>query len=349
MAHRKSPAPVIGRVIEPIYRAEVARRNRAYDAGRGVDRIEVPVVSVGNISVGGTGKTPMVMWVVERLRAMGRKPAIAMRGYGSKRDGVSDEEAEYASRLTGIPIVARPDRLQGLRELQAVAPDTFDCVVLDDGFQHRRMGRDLDIVLLDATRDPFADRCLPGGWLREPVASVARAGAIVATRVDLVDPSVVRAMLDRVRSIAPRAVVATATHEWDGVQVVEPDGTSRHEPASWIRGRRFIVATGIANPGAFLAQLEREGGAPIESVALADHAPWTDAQVARVGALSARHGGTGVLVTDKDWVKIRGRVGGWGVPVVRPRVRMSFRSGEGEVLVCLKNAMARRSGDTIRP
>ena len=350
MARSSGPVPgMVGRGVARVYAAEVARRNRAFDAGRGVERIEMPVISVGNLSVGGTGKTPMVAWIVDRLRAMGRRPAIAMRGYGPKHAGRSDEEAEYAARVPGVPIIAQPDRLAGLRALRAVAPDTFDCVVLDDGFQHRRMARDLDIVLMDAMRDVFADRCLPAGWLREPVASLARADAIIATRADMVPQGAVRAMLERARAIAPRAVLASCAHEWVRLIVVEPDGRAHEESSEWIRGKRIVGACGIANPGAFFSQLSRQGASIPATITLADHAPWTSAQMARVGAESRRAGVHAVAITEKDWVKLEGRTGAWGVPVVRPRVAMGFRSGEAEVVALLARAIGPRSGDTISP
>ena len=340
---RKGPAPaMIGRAVEPVYRAVLAHRNRAFDAGRGVERVDVPVISIGNLSVGGTGKTPMVMWVVERLRALGRSPAIAMRGYGAKRDGVSDEQAEYLDRFPGIPVVAQPDRIAGLRGLDQ---GSFDCVVLDDGFQHRRIARDLDIVLIDATRDAFADRCLPAGWLREPVDSVARAGAVVITRSDLVDAALVAQMEHAVRAIAPRMVIGRAVHAWDRLGIVDPTGAHREAPVAWMRGQRIVVACGIANPEAFAAQVARAGAAILGTVALPDHAPWSEADVARVAALAS--GADGIVVTEKDWVKIRGRHGAWSVPVVRPRLEMDLGASGDAIGALVEKAIQGRGAGTM--
>ena len=339
---RKGPAPaLIGRAIEPVYRAVVAQKNRAFDAGRGVERVDVPVISIGNLSVGGTGKTPMVVWVVARLRAMGRKPAIAMRGYGAKREGVSDEQAEYLDRFPGIPIVAQPDRIAGLREIEG----QYDCVVLDDGFQHRRLARDLDIVLIDATRDVFADRCLPAGWLREPVDSLARAGAVVITRSDLVDAALVAQMEHAVRAIAPGMVLGRAVHAWDHLGIVEPTGVHREAPVDWVRGKRIVVACGIANPEAFASQVARAGAVITSSIALPDHAAWTEADVSRVAA--AASGAEGIVVTEKDWVKLRGRHAAWDVPVVRPRVVMDLGASGDAVGRLVEKAIAPRGAGTM--
>ncbi|HRQ74118.1 MAG TPA: tetraacyldisaccharide 4'-kinase, partial [Phycisphaerales bacterium] len=150
-----------GRLAAMVYGAAIARRNRAFDAGRGVVTLDRPVISVGNLSTGGTGKSPTVAWVVRTLREAGRDPCIAMRGYRS-RDGVSDEAEEYRAAFDDLPVVARPDRLQGLIELFASERGgRVDAVVLDDGFQHRCIARALDLVLIDATRDPFADAMIP--------------------------------------------------------------------------------------------------------------------------------------------------------------------------------------------
>lgn len=339
---RKGPAPaLIGHAIEPVYRAILSHKNRAFDAGRGVERVDVPVISIGNLSVGGTGKTPMVMWVVARLRALGRNPAIAMRGYGAKRDGMSDEQAEYLDRFPGIPIVAQPDRIAGLRAIEG----KYDCVVLDDGFQHRRLARDLDIVLIDATRDVFADRCLPAGWLREPVDSLTRAGAVVITRSDLVDAAQVAQMEHAVRAIAPRMVIGRAVHAWDHLGIVEPTGAHRDGPTQWLRGKRVVVACGIANPEALTAQVERSGATIVGSVALPDHAVWTEADMSRVATTAV--GSDGIVVTEKDWVKVRGRHAAWSVAVVRPRVVMDLGASGDVIGGVVEKAIQGRGAGTM--
>lgn len=334
-----APKPLVpgalGLAMARVYTAEVARRNRAFDAGRGVVELDAPVISVGNLSVGGTGKTPMVMWVVQRLMGMGQRPVIAMRGYGAKRGGMSDEQAEYSARIPGIPVVAQPDRVAGLRAVR----ERFDCVVLDDGFQHRRIARDADIVLVDATRDVFADRCLPAGWLREPVASLARADAVVVTRCDLTAPSSVETIEARIRSHAPGALVARARHRWIGVEIdSEAEGSAATEDVEWLAGKSVVVACGIANPQALFAQVEGCGARIAARVAMRDHARWTDEDMARVRRAVAG-GVDAVVVTMKDWVKVRGRTGAWGVPVARPVVDMDLGASEHAMCVLIAEAV----------
>ena len=147
-----------------LYGLAVRARNARFDRGRTVVPVTVPVISVGNVTVGGTGKTPMVTWVTRRLLDAGMRPVIAMRGYGARpgrgdeadEADEADEVMEHRLRLGDVPVVADPDRVAALRSFLPEHAG-IDCVVLDDGFQHRRLGRDLDLVLMGAEspeRDP---------------------------------------------------------------------------------------------------------------------------------------------------------------------------------------------------
>ncbi|MHC4129055.1 MAG: tetraacyldisaccharide 4'-kinase, partial [Planctomycetota bacterium] len=164
-----------------LYGLAVAVRNRRFAHGDRVTAVGVPVVSVGNITAGGAGKTPTVTWMAAWLRAAGHNPAIAMRGYMARPDEPGDEQQEHVARLPDIHVVADPDRVGALRAFLPAHPDV-DCVLLDDGFQHRHLHRDLDLVLIDATRDTMTDRLLPRGYLREPLSNLRRADAVVVTR-----------------------------------------------------------------------------------------------------------------------------------------------------------------------
>src|SRR5690606_22578410 len=149
------------------YSLGTALRAAAYDRGLlRVERLDVPVVSVGNLTVGGTGKTPLVAWLVERARRAGRRPGVLARGYGRPEGATLNDEGELlAARFADLPQVQDPDRVAGGRRL--CATPAVDLVILDDGFQHRRLYRDLDLVCVDA-KEPFAGGLqLPAGDLRE--------------------------------------------------------------------------------------------------------------------------------------------------------------------------------------
>ncbi len=328
-ARRRPPLPIVGCLFEPLYRAVVAKRNRAFDREQGVTRFDVPVISVGNLSVGGTGKTPMVRTLVEMLRARGRTPAIAMRGYKANPGERSDEEAEYHDALGDVPIVAQPDRTAGIPE-HLRTNNAIDCVVLDDGFQHRYVARDLDIVLIDATRSPFEDRCLPAGWLREPVDALHRASMIVLTRSDLASTARLEGHLARYE-----LPLAKATHAWTGLtrgddSVVDP---------SELTQRSVIIACAIGHPSAFVVQCERAGCVIEDVVIRPDHHDWSASETHKLEHAALACDGL-VITTGKDWVKLRQHA---RTPLrfVRPALTLTI---DDEGLTALSGALDRVLG-----
>ena len=186
------------------YGTAVRLRNRLFDAGwKARHRAAVPVVSVGNLTLGGTGKTPCVEYLARFYRDRGFRVAILSRGYGggdAAGTGPNDEALVLEENLPDVPHLQGADRVAlagvAVEELEA------DLLILDDGFQHRRLARDLDVVLLDAT-DPFGQgRLFPRGLLREPASSLRRADAVLVSRCDQVAESSVRELTNRARSRA---------------------------------------------------------------------------------------------------------------------------------------------------
>jgi tetraacyldisaccharide 4'-kinase len=340
---------LVGAVFEPLYARAITRRNRAFDLGRGVVRLDRPVISVGNLSVGGTGKTPMVRLLVRELIAVGRRPCVAMRGYGSTPKLEADEAAAHRAAMPGVPIVAQPDRAAGLRALFATeAGAGVDCVVLDDGFQHRRLARDLDVVLIDATRDVFTGRLLPRGWLREPVSSLARAGAVVLTHAESAGEEALARQAALAARWAPGAVIAAARHEWAGLRVLD-ESEERVRDAAWLLGRRTMAVCAIGNPRAFVESAERAcGGELAGSVVLRDHDPYAQGTIARVIDAARRADADAILTTDKDWAKLaRVPASRWPCPVARPNLEIRLvpvpgLGPAGDVLTLVREAAGRR-------
>ncbi len=348
MMHDRRRGPLRQPLAAPLafaYGRAIAQRNRAFDAGKRVITFDRPVISVGNLSVGGTGKTPMVIAIVRALREAGREPCIAMRGYrAAKTGGKSDEAAVYTAELPETPVVAQANRVDGLIALFATERGRrVDCIVLDDGFQHRRIARQMDIVLIDAMCDVFADRLLPAGWLREPVASLSRAHAVVVTHAENVSAGEVKRMASRVREIAPRALVGVARHEWTGLRsgdaaigaerpaTQEPAAerqATRDRPVSWLHGRRVVAVCAIGNPRAFIAGIERAGARIAASVVRPDHDAFAPGVVSRIIDAARREAAGAIVCTEKDWTKLR-RVEAqrWPCEVVRPRLEMTFAEG----------------------
>jgi tetraacyldisaccharide 4'-kinase len=204
-------------------------------------------------------------------------------------------------------------------------------VVLDDGFQHRQLARQLDIVLIDATRDPFRDEVLPAGWLREPVGSLRRAQAMVITHAESVRASDLAAIRQRVLDLCPAATVAICRHAWALLTIVER-GREREEVVQWLAGRRVVAACAIGNPGPFMEGVRSAAKGEVSSIVLRDHDPFGRSTVERVLRILRDARAEALVVTEKDWSKLRRwPPETWPCPVVRAKLGLTFDSGEGDL------------------
>lgn len=311
----------------------VCLRNRRFDRGRGTSRLPRPVISVGNLVAGGSGKTPIVHWLVGECLALGHDPAIALRGYGRSprhykspmymnMGGMSDEEAEYRRLLGEIQVISHPDRHAAVSAHLASHPE-IDCLLLDDGFQHRQIHRDLDIVLVDASRPPAGDRLLPAGWLREPPSALARADAVILTHADTGDDIAAR----EVRHFHGRDAIARCCHAWRSLCLLEGSEDTREVPVEWLAGKGIVLLAGLGNP-AHLRRMVLESEARITADLCArDHVHWSRGHLraARAACMDA----DALLCTMKDWVKLEGMLDldSWPVPVVVPSLGIDFLDG----------------------
>lgn len=296
------------------YAAGINQRNRAFDAGKGVCTLDRAVISVGNLSTGGTGKTPMVQMIVQQLLETGHSPVIAMRGYGAKPGEKGDEQQEHEQALPGVPIIAQPDRAEGLKRLfETEAGKEIDCVVLDDGFQHRKIARDLNIVLIDASRPPDRDALLPKGHLRDPLSSLARAGLVVLTHAERVDSDEIDRLKQVVQVHASGVPVLCAQYAWSGFRVYERSGGKWEEqsaPVMALCGRSVRVVSGIGNSDAFISMVQAHGMTVEQHLRLNDHQSMSTQQVQSLMGEGKTPDCGPILMTRKDWVKAR-RLGGW--------------------------------------
>jgi len=282
------------------YRAGVAMRNLAYDRGWiTIHHAAVPVVSVGNLTTGGTGKTPCVEYVARFYRQLGLQVTLLSRGYGSDV-GRNDEALVLEENLPDVPHLQGADRAELAQT--AVEELESDVLVLDDGFQHRQLHRDLDIVLIDATNPWGYDYLLPRGLLREPIGSVGRAHAVILTRCDLVSAETVRKIRDTVL----------------GVRADLPIAESIHRPAQWrntagqtmpieaLKERPVGAFCGLGNPQAFRQALEKLRLNVSAWRTFPDHHGYTkeDIEDLRTWARQLPHDAA-LVTTQKDLVKIR--------------------------------------------
>ncbi len=308
--------------LEILYRAEVARRGSRLATQSRNNAVEgLRVVSVGNLAVGGTGKTPLAAWVAQTLAENGGRPAIVARGYGR------DELLLHARWNPDVPVVADPDRVLAARRARRAGADV---VVLDDGFQHRRLPRDLDLVLL-AAEDRFPGRLLPRGPYREPPSALERAHAVVVTR-RTAEAHVAAALAERVGSTFPHLRIATlylAPGRWSALA-----GDAASPPQGPV-----LVATTVARPGDFARQVAQALEEPVELASFPDHHEYTLRDVER---LSARAGSRTLVVTEKDAVKLgafRERLPPVRVLGQEPR----WESGAPEILELLSGVVTRET------
>jgi tetraacyldisaccharide 4'-kinase len=308
------------------------RANGAMWGLRSPVQLGVPVVSVGNVSAGGTGKTPFVRWTCGALSQLGRHPAIAMRGYASK-GGASDEADEYRETIPGVPLAVGADRVASVAALRRDRTD-IDCIVLDDGFQHRRVARALDIVLVDATRPAIDGALLPAGWLREPASALRRAGLVVVTRAAREDA----ALAAHIESLHGAPPAAWTRHAWTRIERFGAGG--RDMPLESVSGARFVCATALGNPAPFVAEVEARGGRVRADLRFPDHHAFTRADADRIAGEARRHDAA-VLCTGKDWAKLRHVVQApAGVEWLVVRAGIEFLSGEPAVREALRRALA---------
>jgi len=274
---------------EALYGAAIATRGKLYDWGifRATE-FSVPVLSVGNLSVGGTGKTPVAAWFAHRVSEKGAAPAIVLRGYGG------DEIIVHERLNEGIPVIAVADRVRGIR--QAIAAGV-NVVILDDAFQHRRAGRDADVLLVNADAWLGKPRLLPVGPWREPLRSARRATLVIITR-KTADRSAVADVRRALANVAPRVPVAIA-HLSPGE--LRSTATGQTLPLHALRGADLTAIAAIAQPDAFFKQLT-ELGAVVRPFSFPDHHAFTRAEARD---LAAEAGSSDFVVcTLKDAVKL---------------------------------------------
>jgi len=309
------------------YSAGVRLRRRIYRCGLLPSRrAGVPVISVGNLTTGGVGKTPMVAWVVRQLRQAGLAPAILTRGYKAI-DGRSDEAA-LLEELTRCPAVVDADRLRGAA---AAIAGGADVLVLDDGFQHRRLRRDLDIVLIDAT-NPFGyGHCLPRGLLREPPAALKDADAIVLTHSDAVGADAVARLRGRLARAAPSATLHAAVHK--PLRVLSPDEAL---PLDALAGRKICAFCGIGNPESFFRLLGELNARIVHRRALEDHVNYTPKLIQAFRDDIQDCQADVLVTTQKDAIKLTGA--DLGKPVWQLVVEMQLTDGADELAAKVRGA-----------
>jgi tetraacyldisaccharide 4'-kinase len=282
-----------------VFGALVGARSAVYGSGLARARpAPVPVLSVGNLTVGGTGKTPFCIWLVRELQRLGRRPGLLSRGYRAAAGGANEEALVFAAACPGVPQVQDPDRVRGARTLAAQG---VDLIVLDDGFQHRRLAREQDWVLVDALRPWGLPRdgsgasvraLLPRGLLREPLSALARADALVITRAGDVPQEWLAALEAELAAAAPGKPLLVAVHRPTRLC----DARGGEHALEELREREIELVSGIGNPQAFESTVRALGARILGHQVFPDHHHYAPGEV-RTGEFT-------LLTTRKDAVKL---------------------------------------------
>lgn len=333
-----------------LYGTGVSLRNRAYDRGWARQaRLPCPVISVGNLSLGGTGKTSCVEYLATKLTQRGLRICILSRGYGgaagpsssligqggqlfvngeeaaSPQDGLPDEPQLLARRLPGTPILIGSRREQTGR--RACEEFRAEAVVLDDGFQHRRLFRDLDIVLVNARMPLGGWPIFPRGPMREPLESLVRAHVIIVTKADQ-SLDMVAALQERLHTVNPDAVIATAAHE---PQALQDWAAGAPVALSRLAMSRVALVSSIGDPEGFEQTVKQLGASVASHAAYPDHHRYQPSEWDEVLRMASASRADALVTTEKDLIRLaafKDRPSGTQVPVWVLTIRMQLLSGE---------------------
>ena len=296
---------------------------------------DVPVISIGNITVGGTGKTPLVIWLYNLLRERNIHCAILTRGYKATQN-YEDEPAILTKSCPEARVIVNPDRVTGAAE----AVNDFDAKVLimDDGFQHRRLARDLDIVVIDATCPFGYGKILPAGLLREPVTSLKRADAAVITRCDQRTEAQLAQLEKELQRINPDMIIAKSIHKPICAKSMVGEENSIEE----LKGKKIFAFCGIGNPDAFLDTIKELGTNLVGSKVYNDHYHYGDKCLADIYEQARHLKADLILTTQKDWFSAQYAIRNtqYEIPLAYLAIELKFTAGGDKLKVLIGDTLA---------
>jgi len=328
---------VLGGLSVP-YRMVILRRNRRYDrAVVPIHRCAVPVISVGNLTTGGTGKTPVVCHLAAQLHKQNKQVVVISRGYGSAAGEPNDEALELADRLPDVPHVQHPDRVAAATT--AIENHAADVILMDDGFQHRRLHRDLDIVAIDATCPFGYGHLLPRGLLREPIESLSRAGLVIITRCDTASEAELVEIEQTIRAVHPSVPILRSVHRPTSLLTV---GGETQPIGTW----PVAALSAIGNPAAFEASLRNCGMEVVAAKQLPDHDRYNAQRIDQIKQWVSGLGDeiNAVICTHKDLVKLR-RMEISGKPLHALLIELTFLDETSPLDRCLHKVVGDAATD----
>lgn len=325
--------------VSKIYSAIIRLRNYFYDKHIfAIHHAEAVVISIGNITAGGTGKTPLVAWLCNQIKTDSKQKtkdyrlAILTRGYKTTQNQI-DEPAVLAENCPNVNVVINPDRVIGASE--AIGKYSSNVLIMDDGFQHRRLARNLDIVAIDATCPFGYGRIIPAGFLREPVSSLKRADVIVITRCDQVAEEKLKEIEKNLRNIKSELPIARSIHQAVHIKTIDNKQITLDE----FKNRKVFAFCGIGNPDSFIKTLKNMNYDVAGTKIYDDHYNYTDNSLADLARESQKLSAEIMLTTQKDFTKIRLLDSAKNLPLAYLAIEIKFLSGRDRLRCLIEEAL----------
>ena len=344
-------------VAAQVYSTVIGLRNFLYSKRwLKIHRATAAVISIGNITTGGTGKTPLVIWLYNKitknskLKTKNCKCAILTRGYKTtqnlklKTQNYKDELAILAESCPEAEVIVNPNRVAGATE--AVNKFGATVLIMDDGFQHRRLSRDLDIVTIDGTCPFGYGKVLPAGLLREPVTALKRADAVVVTRCNQTAEAELTQLEEKLQQVNPNMIIARSIH----APVCAKSIGHKEITLEGLKDKKIFAFCGIGNPDAFLSTIKNTGANLVGSKIYNDHYHYTDDCLADIHEQARHLKADLILTTQKDWFSSplsaicntsnEQRAARYDIPFAYLAIELRFISGEDKITQLIEDALA---------
>jgi len=350
----QSACPAVGllrlllEIPAQVYSAAISLRNFLYSKGwLKAHPVSTVVISVGNITVGGTGKTPLVIWMYNyltlnsTLNTQNYCCAILTRGYKAAQNSTPntqnylDELAIFTQNCPKAKVIVNPNRVAGA--IHAAGVLGAKVLIMDDGFQHRRLARNLDIVTIDATLPFGYGKLLPAGLLREPVSALKRTDAVVITRCDQVTDIELHRLEEKLRSVNLHMVIAKSIH----APLCAKSHDNKDIAIQQLKGKKIFAFCGIGNPDAFSNTIRHLGSNLVGLKVYNDHHHYTNSDIADISNQAGHSNTDLILTTQKDWSKILqlAKVKE-DIPFAYLAIKLKFLAGEDKLIQLIEDALA---------
>lgn len=295
------------------------------------NRLPLPVISIGNITTGGTGKTPVVEYLAKYAEKKGKRVVIISRGYASKlqqgkntvkNEMCNDEFLLFKENIPDIVNILGKDRVKSGRE--AINRHRAECLLLDDGFQHLRLARDLNIVLIDAL-EPFGyEHVLPRGFLREPLEGLRRADIFLLTHTDQISDEKKQVIIHRLNNVARNIPIIESIHK---PVCLESENNEKSFNVTWLKGKKIFAFCAIGNPLSFRKSLKSLGAVLLDFHEFPDHHAYTPSDIKALNDEAKRICPNAFIITQKDRVKLGKHVNSWAFPLLTLKMEICITKG----------------------